>query len=153
MVRRILLATLATVATLTIAGGAYVRVAPMGPADWHVDPAAARRTGRPNDWLVATGGDAPPVAVPLPPAAAMARLDAVAMSEPGTTRLAGTPGAGFVTYVQRSRLMGFPDAVSVRAVPEGDGSTVSIWSRARFGQSDLGVNRARVSRWLGVAGF
>jgi uncharacterized protein (DUF1499 family) len=45
--------------------------------------------------------------------------------------------------------MGFPDYVSVRFLDLGDGETgVAVYSRARYGQSDLGVNRARVENWL-----
>ena len=50
--------------------------------------------------------------------------------------------------VQRSRVIGFPDAISVSARPDGKGSRLSIWSRSRYGQYDFGVNRARVERWL-----
>jgi uncharacterized protein (DUF1499 family) len=54
-----------------------------------------------------------------------------------------------MTYVQRSRFWGFPDYVSVRAVDLGDGSSaLAIFSRSRYGASDLGVNRARVDAWL-----
>jgi uncharacterized protein (DUF1499 family) len=32
--------------------------------------------------------------------------------------------------------------------PAGEGSTLAIYSRSLIGRSDLGVNRARVTRWL-----
>lgn len=150
MKRRILLAALALGA---VAVAAMPRLLPMAPSDWHVDPLAAERTGRPNAWLLALGGDAPPVASTDPPAAVLARLDAAAMAEPGVERLAGSPGEGLVTWVQRSRAMGFPDAVSIRAAPAGDGSIVTVFSRSRYGYSDMGVNRARVERWLAAAGL
>lgn len=153
MTRLILLAALAATAAAGLAAGAYVRLAPMDPAVWHVDPERAVPDGRPNSWLVAAGGDAAPIASPETPEATLARLDAAAMAEPGTERLAGSPEAGLVTWVQRSRLMGFPDAVSARAVADGAGSRLTIWSRSRFGHSDMGVNRARVERWLAAAGF
>ena len=53
-----------------------------------------------------------------------------------------------MTYVTRSALWGFPDYTSVKVVPDGAGSVVTIFARARFGESDIGVNRARVERWL-----
>jgi uncharacterized protein (DUF1499 family) len=54
-----------------------------------------------------------------------------------------------MTFVARSRIFGFPDAVTVevRALP-GGGSTLAIFSRQRFGSGDGGVNEARVKRWL-----
>ena len=74
-------------------------------------------------------------------------LDAAALAEPRTTRIAGDPADGFATYVQRSALWGFPDIVSARAVADADGARLALWSRSRFGYSDLGVNAARVARW------
>jgi uncharacterized protein (DUF1499 family) len=148
MILRILLFTLVAIAVLTAGGAIYTRNAAMNPELWHVEPAAAVRSGRPNDFLVAEDGDVPPVLLPGAPEEVAARLDAVAMAEPRTERIAGAPSEAFMTYVQRSRLMGFPDAVSVRVEPAEEGSRLTIWSRSRFGQSDLGVNRARVERWL-----
>lgn len=120
----------------------------MDPADWHADPEDGARTGKPNDYLVAEGGDRAPLVLDAPPSDVAGRLDFIAMGEPGVERLAGSPEEGHVTYVQRSRLIGFPDAVSVKVSAEGEGARVSVWSRSRFGHSDLGVNRARVERWL-----
>ena len=53
------------------------------------------------------------------------------------------------TYVQRSAWMRFPDYISVRALPAGDKrATLAVFSRSRYGASDLGVNAKRVSAWL-----
>ncbi|WP_299813285.1 DUF1499 domain-containing protein [uncultured Jannaschia sp.] len=134
--------------TVLLAGMAYVRLAPMRASDWHVAPDPARRTGKPNEYLVVEGGDRATVLRPEPPAELISRIDLIALSEPRTIRLAGTPRDRFATYVQRSLLMGYPDAISVRAEPEGTGSRLTIWSRSRFGHGDLGVNRKRVERWL-----
>ena len=140
-------------AALGGAGLAYVRYVPMDPEHWHADPEDGARTGNPNDHLMGPGGDRAPLIFDLPPAEVMARLDVAAMVEPGVERLAGDVGAGHVTYVQRTRLMGYPDAISVKASPEGAGTRLSIWSRSRFGKSDFGVNRERVERWLAAAGL
>ena len=56
------------------------------------------------------------------------------------------------TYVQTSALLAFPDYISVKAVPVGDGAGLVIWSRSRFGKSDLGVNRERIEEWLAKLG-
>ncbi|MEL6267324.1 MAG: DUF1499 domain-containing protein, partial [Pseudomonadota bacterium] len=63
--------------------------------------------------------------------------------------VAGSAAEGFVTYVQTSRIVGFPDYVSARTVEGG----IAVWSRSRYGYSDLGVNRARVEDWLAAAGL
>ncbi|WP_055086918.1 DUF1499 domain-containing protein [Jannaschia donghaensis] len=135
-------------AGVVVAGLGYIRLAPMEAEAWHLDPTTATRTGKPNDYLVADGGDRPAIVLPGTPEAVLNRLDAVAMAEAGVTRLAGSPAEGLVTYVQRTRLMGYPDAISVSAVPDDGGARLSIYSRSRYGQADLGVNKARVERWL-----
>ncbi|MEM6972303.1 MAG: DUF1499 domain-containing protein [Pseudomonadota bacterium] len=144
-------AGLALVAVL-VAGGA-MRGLSHDPALWHVDPTVAERTGKPNDVLAAppqsTAAAPDLVLSPSDGGAALARLHAVALSAPRVDLVAGDPAEGFVTYVQRSAVLGFPDYVSVRRVETG----LAIWSRSRFGYSDLGVNRARVEGWLAEAGL
>jgi uncharacterized protein (DUF1499 family) len=145
---------LAATAAAFIAFAAVVRLADDDPARWHVDPAAAPGTGQPNAWRIGPPGGEQAVDAEAPEFALAAQdlaaaFDAMALAEPRTRRLAGTPDDLWMTYVQRSRFMAFPDYVSVRIIPLGpDRSTLAIYSRARYGQSDLGVNRARVENWL-----
>ena len=128
------------------------------PALWHLDPAAAERTGAPNDYLVAPEGatvaapDRFAEVHPVPPRELMQRFDSVATNAPRTERLAGSVDEAWITYVQRSRVFGFPDYVSVKAVEVPGGSALIVWSRARFGYGDFGVNRARVERWVAELG-
>lgn len=52
-------------------------------------------------------------------------------------------------YVQRSAIFRYPDFVSVRFVDLAEGgSTVAIYSRSKYGYSDLGVNKKRIDEWL-----
>lgn len=120
------------------------------PAVWHVDLSQATRTGKPNDFLMATEGY---VSVPIdrtlspldrPPANWLGRVRDVALSEPRTELVAGSPDDGRMTFVQRSGVFAFPDYITVQA----DGADRAIWSRSRYGQSDLGVNAKRVERWM-----
>lgn len=151
--KRMAVMLLVAVVSLAAAGVAYVRFAPSNADVWHIDPLEAQRTGRPNDFLVLPPGlagadaESPLFDAPLP---AMARrVDLFARSQPRVTRLAGSNEAGFITFIARSRLIGFPDYVSVKVVPQPDGRmALAIWSRSRFGYSDMGVNRARVEDWL-----
>ena len=47
--------------------------------------------------------------------------------------------------------MGFPDTINVKVMPVPDGgSTVLLYSRSKLGHSDMGVNRARLERWIGL---
>jgi len=125
---------LAAVAVLAVLAAAWVRLAPSDPARWHAMPAAVTNRDLPGGAMrvVGAGGDG------------LARLDAIILATPRTRRLAGAPGAGMVTYVTRSALFGFPDYTTVRAA----GAQLEIYGRLRFGRSDLGVNAARIDRWL-----
>ena len=62
--------------------------------------------------------------------------------------MAGSAETGHVTYVLRTKLMAYPDYVSARIKDAGDGVELSIYSRSRFGRSDLGVNKKRIKSWL-----
>jgi uncharacterized protein (DUF1499 family) len=141
---------------LSVAGlMAAIRLAPNDPAVWHADPLTADSTGYPNEFRVLPDGSAfsgahetAPV-YPVSVQTLAVAFDAVALAAPRTRRIAGSPRDLWMTYVQRSRVMGFPDYISVRAIPEGENrATLAIFSRSRFGRSDLGMNARRVQDWL-----
>lgn len=119
---------------LVVLLGAYVRLAPSDPAQWHVVPVGDANRDMQGGVirLVETGPDG------------LARLDAIARATPRTTVLAGSVEEGMVTYVTRTRVVGFPDYTTARQ----DGATLRIHGRLRFGRSDFGVNRNRVDAWL-----
>lgn len=135
-------------------GWLAVNLAPDDPAAWHVDPATIALRGTPNEILAAVPGTTAavpqiPLAVePESPEALLARFDAIARAQPRVTVLAGSVAEGMITYVQRSRLVRFPDYITVKVVPEDGGAGLIVWSRSRYGRGDFGVNRARVEAWL-----
>lgn len=117
---------------------AYVRLAPTDVARVHCNVDATQdEDGEGHCTRVITDPDPD----------AMARIDAAALALPRTTRLAGSVADGHVTYVTRSKLMGFPDYTTVQR----DGDTIRIFGRLRFGKSDLGVNRTRVTHLVAAA--
>lgn len=60
-----------------------------------------------------------------------------------------SPVADQHDVVQFSRLMRYPDTVTVKFIALGEGqSTVLLYSRSHYGYGDMGVNKARVERWL-----
>lgn len=142
----LILAALAALALGAVA--VWVRLAPSDPGRWHVDPLTVTTRGARNSYLLrdGEGADGPARRLDLPPAEVAARLATLAAATPRTQGLAGQ--GAFVTFVTRSALWGFPDYTSIRIVPDGAGSSVAVFARARFGDSDLGVNRARVEDWL-----
>lgn len=116
----------------------WVRFAPNDASVWHVDPVTAPNPSTPNFARV----DQTTSLAPLQAAAALA---AQAQSE-GAVRIAGEDLFG--TWMVRTRVMGYPDFVSIRVTPTGHGAQVVALSRSRFGYSDQGVNRARLRRWM-----
>lgn len=52
-------------------------------------------------------------------------------------------------YIQHSPTFRFPDIITVEFVRlSPDHSSIAIYSRSRYGQSDFGKNRKRVEKWL-----
>ena len=146
---------LALFAAGAIAAAIAIRVAPSDPTRWHADPTNVPGTGKSNDFrTIPEGFDAPdedmvsPVFIASSTELAEA-FDAMALAQPRTERVAGEPADFWITYVQRSRVFQFPDYISVWVVDLGDGrSSLAVYSRARYGWSDFGVNAARVRAWL-----
>ena len=126
-----------------VAFAAYVRLAPSDPGRWHVAPVADGPVGE----VVVAGLNratlrlAPEAGAP---AELLAQLDAVALATPRTTRLAGSVEEGRITWVTRSAAWGFPDFTTAEAGADG----LAVEARSRFGQSDMGVNAARLTDWL-----
>ena len=117
----------------------YVRLAPSDSGHWHVAPVAEGPAGE----VVAGEGWA---SLRLETGAArdlLARLDAIALATPRTTRIAGSPEEGRITWITRSALWGFPDFTTAEARADG----LHIQARLRFGRGDMGVNAARLRAW------
>lgn len=144
-----ILPTLAFAAVaVAVAGSAYVRLAPSDPEQWHVDP----RTAQAGPGA-ATAGVETPLIYRETPDALLERLDRIARDTPRTERLAGSVEDGRITYVTRSALMGFPDYTTVAAEEASNGGTrLYMFARLRFGQSDMGVNAARLEAWRAALG-
>ncbi len=119
---------------LVIALGAYIRLAPSDPADWHIAPQAETNQDLQGGVLrvVETGPEG------------LAALDAIARNAPRTTVLAGSVGEGRITYITRTKTIGFPDYTTAQQ----DGDLLRIHGRLRFGRKDFGVNKTRVDGWL-----
>ncbi len=120
---------------LIIAGLAYIRFAPSEPSVWHVDPKVTADQDLANGVRRRIPGED----------AEFAELDRIILSTPRTELVAGSVDEDRITYVTRSKWMGFPDYTTIQQVDD----RIELYARARFGQSDLGVNRARVDTWLG----
>lgn len=124
---------LAVVAMVAAFAG-WVRMAPSDPARWHVAVPQAQDKDMDTGVIRVLPGQA----------GRLGDLDAVIRATPRTGVLAGSVTDGRVTYITRSKLWGFPDYATI----EARDSDLLIHARLRFGSSDMGVNRARVTDWL-----
>jgi hypothetical protein len=122
----------------------YIRLAPSDPAVWHVDMAAAGFLPPANGHVFCMRPDNRYGPV-TDAAGLLARLDMVALASPRTQRLAGTVAEGWITWVTRSRLLGYPDYTTAQVMA---GPGLCILGRQRFGSSDAGVNAARIGGWV-----
>ena len=125
---------------LLLGVGAWVRLAPIDPAEWHVDPLTTPSPSSPNYARIGPGVLEGP---DLPSLAAAAHR--VMMAMPRTRLIAGSVQAGWMTYQTRSLFWGFPDYTSIRILAgQGGRATLVALARARFGYSDGGVNSDRL---------
>lgn len=134
------------VVLVAVAGVLWIRLAPIDRDRWHVDPAEAEDPKRSGVRYI--GREAP--RFPGDPETVLSTFDDIASEEPRTRLLEGDLDEGMLTYVTRSRVFGFADFVTVKAVSEGSLTKLSIVSRARVGPKgyDWGVNAERLDRWL-----
>lgn len=70
-------------------------------------------------------------------------------NQPRITQIYTDPTKHEYTYIQRSFLFRFPDYIYVKFIAlDNNTSSLIIFSRSKYGYSDLGVNKRRVLRWL-----
>lgn len=73
----------------------------------------------------------------------------VALAQPRTQLVYASRWGEEDRYVVRSRLMRYPDTVVARIYGAGPGrSMLGLYSRSQIGYSDMGMNRARIERWI-----
>lgn len=123
------------------------------PQRWHVILWEASRLDQTNDYFVAPDGfgeikiDRISKVYPIGARSLLWQFDAIAQNQ-GAKVIGGKVDDLRITYVVRSRLFAFPDYITVRAIKSGDGATLAIWARSRWGFLDQGTNRRRINRWL-----
>ncbi len=115
------------------------------PDRWHVDPADADEPGR-SGWRM-IGREAPRFSGD--PATILNVLTEIALADPLVRLLDGDNAEGMITFVVRSKVFGFRDYVTVKAVAEGPVTKLNVISRARASTgTEMGRNRERLDRWL-----
>ncbi len=127
-----------------------------GPMDLKpVDFAALRLADKPNQFLVCPPdfcADTAHLTSPVFPGSAeqlKQRWMAMVEKQPRVEAGAADEAAMQYEFIQRSKLVGYPDSITVRFIALDEGkATLAIYSRSHYGRSDFGVNEARVRAWL-----
>ncbi len=132
-----------------------------GPADLGpVDFPVISRSATGNDALFCPAGlcgtarvdgAAPVFAVPAP--ALLQAVRAFLATQTDLVRVASDDATMQDRYVARTARMRFPDTITVKVMPAGEGrSTLALYSRSQIGRKDFGVNKARLDGWLASLG-
>jgi uncharacterized protein (DUF1499 family) len=129
-----------------------------GPADLGpVDFATLKRRDTANDALACrpelctAKADMEAPVIPLTPEELFPIVSDALTGEPRLEQIGSDAAQGTLRFVQRSPLMRFPDTIDVKLVPSAEGGTVVlIYSRSQLGREDMGVNRERIERWVGL---
>lgn len=131
---------LALVALLVFGGVIWVR---------NVSPPAARYHDRFTVPEVDTQTPDGFIAVRRTDGQGFTRLVEELAATPRTTKLSGRIEDGHVSFVTRTRIMGFPDVTNVMRTEDG----IAIRGHLVLGKGDMGVNRRRIEGWLRDAGL
>jgi uncharacterized protein (DUF1499 family) len=91
--------------------------------------------------------DIAPATLAVPPNQAFDRALATARSM-GWELVASDPASGRIEATDTTFWFGFKDDIVIRVAPASGGSRVDIRSSSRVGVSDLGVNAARIRKYL-----
>lgn len=129
----------------------------LGGCSMDVEPLDLRSVARawsPNDALACPVGrcsaeadlEVPVYALTSEVLAAL--IHGIATAEPRTEQVAESVALDQRIYVQRSETLGLPDIIRVQLVSLPEGASAILYSRARYGFWDIGVNRKRLRRWL-----
>jgi uncharacterized protein (DUF1499 family) len=127
----------------------------LGPVDFET----LVRSSRPNTALACPQGfcrdasaDFDPGVFPFAEEELRRRFTALALSQPRVVPVYRHAAPGLPTqdrYIQRSERMAFPDTIDVRFIPLTETtSTLAVYSRSQIGYRDMGVNLARIRRWI-----
>jgi uncharacterized protein (DUF1499 family) len=115
------------------------------------------RSNRPNQYLVCplnlctTMPDAVSPVYEVPVTMLRERWLSLLAQQPRLEQIAVSKDGWQYDFIQHSRLLRFPDSITLRFLPLGEQrSTLAIYSRSHYGYTDFGVNRKRVETWLTI---
>ncbi len=156
MIFYLILAILAFAAWATLGPGAPDRLEAVFPVPEFapVDFATLRKSSKPNQYLVLPAGVGAQTPDRVAPTYDVSSSELKASWQRMILRQSDiinrTNGeADQLDYVQRTPKMRYPDLITVRFFAlEPRKSTLAIYSRSVYGNSDLGTNAKRIIAWL-----
>jgi len=124
-----------------------------------VDFAELKRSATRNDALACPPGlciakaDVTTAPIAMSAAELAAKIKALPTLEPRTVIVGQNDAEYRYVLVQRSALFNFPDTINIAIQPlDASHAALAIYSRSRYGKSDLGINMKRLQRWLSLLG-
>jgi len=114
------------------------------------------RSSKPNNYLLSdqTGGrsaDGPAPIFDVEEKTLKVTLQEALVGEPRLEVVTAGLDTDQWAFVQRSQVFRFADDIVIEFDPADgveNGTKLSIFSASRVGYSDMGVNKARITRWL-----
>lgn len=120
-----------------------------------IDFATLQRADTPNQYLACPNDLCRAYIDDLPPVYSASLADvreaweAMLKDEPRVKELRRDDTGTQIDYVQRSRLLRFPDLITIRFIAlDAKRTTLAIYSRSIYGQGDMGVNKERIRDWI-----
>jgi len=131
---------------LCVFGLFVFRFWPVSVSDISDDPFNTKPPQKPN-YYISTDVEGE---FAIPAIELQTAIEALIAKQPRLKEVSRSDAAGFqATYVVRSFIMGFPDFLSIKIEEDTPTtSTIKLFSRSKFGYSDLGVNRKRIQGLL-----
>lgn len=144
MIRLVLLGLIFAFAFVAI----FMRYASFDVKSLHVDPETVEKPGVGHALVRSTSKPKAPI-YNIPAALLAERIQLYMTSKARTAFLTGSQDNRHLTYITRSAIFAFPDALTVKVIDLGAGqSTVAVFSRQLYGVLDFGVNKVAVDDLL-----
>tara|TARA_B100000767_G_scaffold430_1_gene380 strand:+ start:2033 stop:2479 length:447 start_codon:yes stop_codon:yes gene_type:complete len=126
---------------------AYIKLSKVEQSIWHLDPDSITNVNINNSFLLNYANKGTKT-FNLEVNALFNILNNIIIND-NCEKVFGDINLGLITYVCRSKVFGFPDYVSINFKNLGiNKSSLSIFSRSRFGRNDFGKNKQRIQEWL-----
>ena len=136
-----------------IAGALYIRF--YTPSVGYTDFKSFERSWTPNQYVVCPAGYCQAESDRESPVFDLSRdqlinqLQDFVLSQPRVGYAGNSADGNQLYFIQRSKLIAFPDRITVQVIKLGEGkTTIAIYSRSVYGIRDLDVNQTRIDKWL-----